>query len=488
MKRYVLNVVLLLVMHTAYAMDLVKVDEEKCLRIGRYLAMTERTASPKEREDRKTFFAGDHTNNPEIQQILKDKEIVTAAINFIGRIPDIKFCEVRAEFAQLYQKIASEVELLSGRNVLVCFSLHKDVFAVLCKNHLPESFDDESGFFDPSHHKGVQISDPYDQKKDEINKPTILDNKNMTEQLQKMPFGKALYGFNYASRPKKSMQMITQREVSTDDCLKGCIIKRVGERNKITYVLTYEEYIAMSAPLRKLLDDIIGQSGQKYADGGMSFKITDEHVTLMHSTMEELSKDKPEELARLKALLNKKIFVEAKIRVDIPSATFWQKIKDRFLFGFPFFVVTIIPDFVNRQATGLFETLAGGVVCVAGSSIFGEYVYPFVDSYNFNVDGLSKWYGVNNHRRLKRGSTFLCLSAVNYVCSAIGQKFWSYGTIPWRLVGATIHIVRMVPSTAILAYLEEYSALSKRRNDDGKSHTFGRDLLNGPKFNQQNRS
>lgn len=37
----------------------------------------------------------------------------------------------------------------------------------------------------------------------------------------------------------------------------------------------------------------------------------------------------------------------------------------------------------------------------------------------------------------------------------------------------------------IFNYLEEFITLSKRRNDEGRSYTFGRDLVNGPKLSTQ---
>jgi len=481
---------LLVIGQIAQAMELAKrYDDKQCMKIAFYLKSTDDKIknNAEECEKRKNFLSRDHETAKRVREYYDKVEECSEALKFLCSIPQMKESEFRANILMLNPDVSEIAVRLSESNILIFAAYERDVCFVLGQKYLPESYEDRRGFFNPLNHKGELILNPFEDNKAEVKK---LSRDEMMNALRDMPFEKSLYIFNFIANDHEHnqlMELITRRENSVDDCMKGCIIRRIGERKELRYVLSYDEYRATPEALRKLLENIISKSDKQCEDGEMHFKITQEHVDLIKTTQENLKKESPEASAMVEKLLQMAILTNAKIRVDVSKPTWWQRIKDAFILKVPLGLIAIIPDFVNRQTTSFLPTLAGGIPCLFVSYIVGEYGYPFLDSFNSNMGKLPEWYGEKNHTRVKRGLTFLSLSAANYVCSALAQKFLSYRTIGTNLIGGTIHLIRLLPSFAASNYLAEYSRLSGRRNNEGRSYTFG-DLLKGPKFAEVNKS
>ncbi|HLC06720.1 MAG TPA: hypothetical protein VJJ26_00900 [Candidatus Babeliales bacterium] len=483
MKRYALNVVILLAMHTAYAMDLAMVDKEKCRRLGRYFAMTEGNAGSIVRKERNTLFARDDcANNPKARQILACKGIATDAINFIGRIPDITLCNVRKEFDALEPEVAKEVEILSKHNVLVTFALHKDAFTYMCF-YLPDSYEDHGGFFDTKFNEGVQEIKPalhfpnhfnFPQKKEQkVNKNVSRDK--MIAVLISVPTVQALSVFRYVTQ--KGVEMSSRFDnLITDDSLKG---SRTVHTKGMKYYFTHEDLKDMTEEQEELLRLIVeGSNNGKYSwqDGEYSdgidnrFKIEDKHIQLLRQ-----KKD---------FIVNNELFKNAQITTDITSPTKFEKMKDKLLLLISYLPVMIVPDLVHSQTSGLLQGTAGLIACSTGCTLFDQYHYPIFDSCHSDVGKLSKWFGPNNHAKVRMGLEFFWFSTFNYLCTAIVQKFFAWGTMPWKIIGGTVGGIRVLVSLYIMKFENDHTHRNpfKRSSKAGVPFTL-EDLVKGPKFN-----
>jgi len=485
---------LLLVVHSVHSMDIIpKIDEEKCKRLGRYLAMTESTVGPEERRKRNDFFAQADPANPMIRGILRHKKETIEAINFIARMPDIQFNKLSSEFKTLDKGVAGEVDFLSRRSVFAIFAFHPDVLSFMC-SYLPKSYEDHGGFFNSENHEGVicrggGIQNPgfflvhplVDDLEQEENYEE--ENRRKTESKNKLVMQDEMFG---ALQDKSICQVLStfryveQKAIETKGRYDNLIIdsslnKKPGSVHKKgkKYHITYKDLEKMTNEQLLLLRSIVEQSnkGIGYNNIDKRFKITNEHIELLRPLKD--------------FILGNELLRDAQIITDITPPTVLETIKDKSIFFLPRLLVMVAPDLVHSQVNGLLPSAAGLLATSFGSAAFGNYYYPFIDSLNSDVAKLSEWFGRYNHTRINKGLGFFWTGTLHYICTAVAQKLWSWGTTPWRIVGVTIHGARLLASLLILK--DDYKRHDnpfERRNKNGVPFTLG-DLVSGPKFTEK---
>jgi hypothetical protein len=463
---------LLLVGWNISSMNIIpQIDQGKCQRIGRYLAMTEARVDSKEREKRNTLFAQVDANNPIVKSVLQYKKTTKEAIDFIARIPDIKFACLDEEINQLEALVACEVDFLAMHNPLVSFSLNKDCFSSLC-SFLPESYEDHGGFFNSDNHRGVQkkkynIDAFIGGPKIEEAKP-VISREDMSSALLEMNIIKAFSVFRFVAQQGIDTKFRCN-DVITDSSLMKALSSSYNHAK--IYYFTPKDLEKMTQEQVELLRYIVEKSNQGiHRNIDKRFKITDEHVKTL--------------LPLKDFILNNLLFKEAQIVTDIALISAFETIRDKLLFLVPRVLLIISPDAVYSQTNGKLQGAAGLLAIGTGSSVFGRYAYPFMDSYNSGVGKLSGWFGPQNHTRINKGLEFFWTATMHYICTVIAQKLWSWGTIPYKIVGGTVHSMRMLASLLIIKETEDYKNPFKRPSKEGVPFTLG-DLVSGPKFQLQ---
>jgi hypothetical protein len=184
-----------------------------------------------------------------------------------------------------------------------------------------------------------------------------------------------------------------------------------------------------------------------------------------------------------KFILGNKKYGTVQIKVDISPSTPWERRKNKFLYWLPHALVMIVPNLVQSQINGIWHNAASVVVCAAGSLGFGEYLYPWIDSWNSDVDKFSQWYGPKNHTKKRAGRDFVFLSIIHSVANLTAQKFLSWQAMPWKILGGGIHAIRAFLSYMLLIENEKMANKNpfNRRNEAGVPFML-KDLADGPKF------
>lgn len=492
-EKYKSGLILLFVMHNIGAMELAtvdkdKVDEEKCWRVARYLALTDNKVD-KEELNKRNDFLGNNTN-PSVQCVIKYSQIFisdkSAVCDFINKIPNMTFSELHTSLYTPESKLNDEekqyIHFLSQQNMYVFVSMNKDIFTALCSS-LPEAYEDHGGFFNPAFHDDVPpdinmvrpdfllmvaaMNRPQQEEKPKVNKTITRDE--MIKELKEMSIAKALSVFRYLTQQGIEMNARFDSIIS-DECSKG-IKTKYTEGKK--YYFTYEDLANMTAQSENLLRSVVDYSNKGNRHNiDKRFMITDEHIDHL-----QLQK---------KFILQNGLFKNAQIITDITPHTLFEKAKDKFLFWAPHVLIMVAPDLVHSKITGALQGTAGLLVCGVGSSLFGHHVYPVIDSYNSNLDKLSSWFGVNNYAKDRRGMAFCFLSVLHYGSTAMAQKILSWKALPWQVLGGAIYVLRIGASLFALinneAYINKHAF--RRASKAGLPFTLG-DLVNGPKFQTQ---
>lgn len=469
--KYSLSLVLL-VMYNTYAlgMNLVEVDKEKCQRIGRFLAISAGAKEKKVREKYNAWLEQVNLKDPNMQYVLQCKEVATKAINFIEQIPQIKCSDLSTEMSVLDEEVAEEVNVLAQRNVLVAFTLNKDMFTCLC-SCLPESYEDCGGFFYPNHKGVVFLKD----SSTEVEKQELIVSKTkMMEQLAEMQVFRAFSVFWYMTKESieallHDYNVVRDYEWSTES------------KQRMRYLFTFEERMGMTEEQLKLFSDIVDGSN----DSNEHFTIMDKHIPLLQPCTS--------------VILGNELLENIQIKVDIPSRSPFEKAKDTLLIMIPFMTGIILPDMIHSQMNSLLQRVArlheygiikesitgccghmvGLLVSGIVDSMIGGYIYRIFDSYHSDVGKLSQWFGRNNHTRTRKGLKYLGFGMFNYSCAVMMQNFFA---MPWETAGIAVSSLRLLVLQYIVMKLDRDRDPFKRSNKAGVPFML-KDLVNGPKFN-----
>lgn len=469
-------------------------SDEQCLRVARYLWLTKDKADDAERQKRKDFLSCDHNAVQKVKGFLSTIDKNTdSAVAFLNLMPSMKAGELFISVVELEDNVFLIGKLLSQSSMVVFATYNRDAFRVMCHNYLPEYFEDKAGFFNPKFNEGVQKArreqlqfpgNLYFNYKQEpvINK--ALSKKEMIECLQEMPFGKALYVFNYVTQPK-SPSSEGRLEFIVDDttCLAKCPVPMSVD--SLEYYWTYEDCEKFTDKQRFILDQVVVGSNraERSYDTGHLFVVTDDTVAEMKVKKDEKN---CENNAIDDFVLDNQKFNNARIRVDITPSTGLERARNGLLYWVPHVIVMIAPDLVQSQMEGFWQGCAGVLMSGIGSLVFGECVYPIVDSYNSDVYKLSEWFGKDNHTKRRVGLDFAWISFLHSGCNLIAQKFLSLQAMPWKIAGGALYVVRALLACRDLKRMERAANADpfKRRNKSGAYFKL-KDLFEGPKFVEQ---
>ena len=471
--------VLLLIVQGMNAMDISMIrynpTDEQCLRVARYITLTQNKINTDEHQRRAVFLKQEHSCVQKVNKYLQTiDEDMNKAVVFLWNIPTIKMCDFLSEINKSDANVFHVARLLSQSNMIVFASYNKDIFTALYNNYLPEQYEDRGGFFDPANQKGVQEKkcdmDAFlgrALKKEEIPK---ISRQEMIQKLQEMDFIKALSVFRYITQDGITLSS------HLDDLFIESSIKPFGTvyTKEMQYYFSHEDLENMTADQEQLFRDIVVQSNKGVGNDcniDNRFMIKDGHIPLLkpHKTF----------------ILKNELFSSAQIRVDIAEPTAFEKRKDLLLFCVPHLLVMIIPDIVYSQINGAWQSAAGIIGCIVASGIFGGPGYRLIDSYNSNVPKLVSWFGVGNHKTMHRGGIFMWISILHSACAIVTQKFLSLHVLPCTIVAGALSLLRAWRVVADLKNMEnvQNKRSFKRASKEGLPFTL-KDLVNGPKFEQ----
>lgn len=448
LKFFILTTIFLL-NDVMKAMDLpaMAYTDEQYLHVARYIALRRSKVDQETRQKMDNFLMNDHSIsknvNRHLQIINRDRE------NAIATVRDVFF--------------------LSSSATIIFTEFYKDIFIAMCQVYLPESYEDHGGFFNPENNRGV-----YEEKPD-INaflglpalkkeKKPIVSQEAMIQELRKMSFTKALSVFRYITQTGITLNF-RMNDMITDSSI---VKHKFVHSNEKHYWFPYEVVENMAPACEHLLRNTVLCSNAGHYNIDNRFAIRDAGIALL----------KPHK----DFILKNALFSEAEIKVDIPASTMGEKIKDKLLFGMvPIFVITM-PDMIYHQTTGIMQCAGSIITCIAGSGFFGGHAHRILDSYNSNVGKLALWFGKGNHKSRNEGGQFIMLSMLNCACVVMAQKFLSWYSMPWKVVGGMIYAARACVMLYALRNMENVQNKNpfRRANGEGLPFTL-KDLMNGPK-------
>lgn len=459
---------LLVYAHFVNAMNLsiVKYNptDEQCLRIARYIALREAQADKivQQHTHQKThdFLMLQHSAVQKVQKYLQTiDEDMNKAITFLRSIPAIKMGDFFSEITRMPDNVFNVARLLSQSNMIVFASYNKDIFTVLCKNHLPKEYEDRGGFFNPSNQKGVHKIE-LDEKREKISRDEMI------EKLREMDFAKALSVFRFITQD--GISLLSRRDNLIVDSIKS---RRTVFVPGMRYYFSPEDLAHMTIDLENLLKTIVMQSNQAIDDENIDkrFQIKEEHVDFLEP--------------RKTFIEGNKLFSNAQIRADITPPTISEKRKDKVLFWMPHLLVMILSDIVHSQTNGALQGTAGVLGCIFTSGIFGGYGFHLFDSHNSNVHKLADWFGVGNHKTEGRGGLFMRISIIHSALAIVTQRLLSLHMLPCTVLAGALSIFRAWRIVCDLTNMENVANKNPftRANKEGLPFTL-KDLVNGPKF------
>jgi len=433
--------------------------DEKCLNVARYLLLTKDKINDDEKQRREEFLSREHK---EIKQV----KIYMDAISFVRTIPSLQMRAVYPAINDLDEEVFKTIMVLT-QSPIVLATIQRDVFTLIVKNFLPNSFEDKAGFFDSS----------FENKVIEETPSKNFSKQQMIDALSAMSVEQALYMLNYITKPQGEILESHFDYQMGDSCKGGSPLYT----EPLHYYWSFQDHKDFTDTQRNLLDDTVKYSNiadSKFGDKRINkrFLIGDEHI-------EKMKIQKGQRALKDFIKQNEK-YRSAKIRTDIKEPTFIQRMCDRGLYYIPHVAAMVIPDILYAHTNGMRQGAMGIIGCVAGSSGFGHYLYPIIDSYNSNIRKQSEWFGKDNYTRNRRSVDFAFIAFIHYVATIVAQKLFTLQVMPLKLLGVLIYGIRFFLAMEQLYTMEKQKNENpfNRGNKDGLPYTL-EDLVNGPKFN-----
>jgi hypothetical protein len=447
--------------------------DEQCMRVARYIQWGK--LDEKHELNKNKFLECSHPAAQKVKQFLSTiDEDVHQAIQFISSISTISLNNLYSQRQNHTSNVRLLADELSQSNIFVGIACNKDVFAAMCHASLPEKYEDRAGFFSEKSNSQVREVNSEDRPA-----YPVLSQKEMVKKLQTFPLAKALYVFTFVDIPQCPLSKIKyDRELINDSSFKDLTETRVVPR--MDYQWTYEDCKNLTTQQMAYLDASVHGLNNTDWENDNRLVITDE---VMH--VFNFKKNKNDTNPVQDFILNNEKYGNQRIKPDITPSTPWENIRNKFLCIVPHGLAMIIPDLIQSQTNGVYDSAKGIAICAAGSFCFGQFVYPIIDSYNSDVCKFSKWYGPKNYKKTRVGREFVWISLISSLANVIAQRYLSWSATPWKILGGGIHIVRAFLSCIVLINIEDFynkSPYRRHLNEKGVSFTL-KDLANGPKFN-----
>jgi len=473
MKKFVGLFFILLAIQSVQGMDndLVNYTDEQCMRVARYIKWGTLDKNNKKLKDE--FLPSNRPSAQKVKQFLSTiDEDAGCAVHLVSNISHMSLENLHLQTQHYRDSVRLLANELSRSNMFVFVTFNQDILTAMYQKCLPASYEDRAGFFSEESNSKARVVNSE-------NPPVypVLSRKDMLKKMQTFPLDKALYVFSFVDMPQSQLSKIRyERELINDSSLKSSTQTKIIP--PMDYQWTYEDCKNLAAQQRAYLDAAERGSNNTDWENDMRLVITDGIMRTLNPQT-----DKKEINPVQDFILKNEKYGGSRIKVDITPSTTWENIRNKMLCLVPHGLAMIIPDLVQRQIDGVYNSVGGIAICAAGSFLFGELVYPRVDLYNSNVCKFSQWYGPNNHKKIRVGREFVCLSVISSLVGLAAQKFLSWQAIPWKILGGGVHVIRALLSGIVLINIENFYNENpyKRLNEKGVPFML-KDLANGPKF------